>query len=253
MSLGEHELFLDSLRNIEVWLSFSQRTLDALGELRQKSALSPVQRYEIDSFYWCLTCVGLYNRLVRIRDMTGRSIHLRKGEEKGSFTKDWLIYNYQFYIVIYQSALDVALLLVNAILDLGINDRKCTFDTICENRKVKESNLHLILKTLNKMTNEHREGKNLLLHRGKGVRTPNQFVNSNVFDIADLAKGVGIEETQVITYIEHFLAIRNQNDLVLKMDDEIGLLEQCILRLFNTLLPIYKSNHSLYSDRRNII
>jgi len=245
MSLTEHKLFLVSLHNIEPWLPSKQKTFDDMGELLQKPSLPNLQRYELDSFYWCLTCVSLHNRLVRIHETTGRSIYLKKAEEKGTVIKDWLKYNYQYFVLVYQSALDVALLLVNAVLDLGIPYSKCTYDTIYKNRKTKDFGLLSILKTLKEMTDEHRQGKNLLLHRGKAIATPIQITKPHVFDIGDLAKSAGVEETRVITYLEEFLSIRSREDLLLKMADEIFLLEQCILTLFGKLLPIYESNHSL--------
>lgn len=248
MSLKEHELYRATFSNTESWIPEDKKALAAMRKLAEERSLSPKQRYEIGSFLWCETLYGVFNRLEKIREMTGRSIHRRKGEDKSTVTKEWMVYNYHIYIAIYQSILDIALLLVNEILDLGNPYRQCTYKVIHDNRRVKAAGVEFILRSLKQMTDEHREGKNLLFHQGKGVTPPIRVVKPTVFNIADLAKNSGIEEEAVIAALEEFLAVRNQKELVQKMESECYLLELRIKRLFDKLLPHYIRIQSFYDQ-----
>lgn len=246
MELSEHELYRTAFSNVELWLEQDKRTLVAMRKLLTEKSLSPKERYELGSFYWCVTIVGVFNRLKEIRDMTGRSLYKRKGENKSDLIKDWIIYNYHIYMTIYQSIQDVSLQLTNEILDLGIPERQCQFHTICENRRLKAANLNAILNRIHKTTEEHRKGKNLLLHQGKGTSPPIRMVSPNVFDISDLAKNTGMDERVVRFYLDEFLAVKDKAQLIDKMLHECEHIEIQIEKLFNQLVPQYYRIHSFY-------
>jgi len=146
----------------------------------------------------------------------------------------------------------IALLLVNTILDLGIPDKNCKYNTIYENIKVKRFDLKLILNKIHKMTEEHRQGKNLLLHRGQVIPTPTKVKYEIDLDIAKLAKSLNIDETEVTENLKEFLLYNDKNDLISKMGSEIIQLEKHFLILFDKLLPIYKANHSIYKSKYSV-
>ena len=215
-------------------------------KLLAEKSLSPEERYELGSFYWCVTMVGVFNRLKEIRDMTGRSLYKRKSEIKSDLIKDWIVYNYQIYMAIYQSILDVALQLTNEILDLGTPERQCQFHMIYGNRRVVAAGLNTIIKRIHKITEYHRTGKNLLLHQGKGTSTPIRIVSPKVFDISDLAKNTGMDERVVRLYLDEFIAVKDKAQLTDKMHRECEHIENQIEKLFNQLLTQYHRIHSFY-------
>ena len=116
MPIKDHALYQLTISQVGVWLPLASRILPIMRVKLQDRSLSPMKRYEIGSFYWCETFDGVFNRLKAIREMTGRSIYKRKEEASGELKKNWMTYNYQIYITIYQSILDVALLMTNEIL-----------------------------------------------------------------------------------------------------------------------------------------
>ena len=246
MGLSEHELYRTTFSNVEPWLEQEKRTLVAMRKLLEGKSLSPKERYELGSFYWCDTFVGVFNRLEEIRVMTGRSLYKRKGENKSELIKDWIVYNYHIYMAIYQSILDVALQLTNEILDLGTPERQCQFHMIYGNRRVIAAGLNTIIKRIHKITEEHRKGKNLLLHQGKGTSPPIRMVSPNVFNITDLAKNTGMDENVVRSYLSEFLAVKDKTQLIGKMLRECGHIEFQIDKLFSQLLPQYNRIHAFY-------
>jgi len=183
--------------------------------------------------------------------MTGRSIHRRKYEDKDELLKKWMVYHYGYYISIYQSTVDIAAVLVNQILDLGYPLRQCNFANLHANEHVKAAGIDKILEQLHKTTEEQWKGKNLLLHRGEEVVPPVKIVKPSVFDIANIAKNMGMSQTLVTEYLKEFLAKRNQTQLSEKMRSECGYLETKVERLFNNLFPHYIKMRSFYQQKPN--
>ena len=194
--------------------------------------------------------VSVFVRLETVADMTDRSIPRQKHEEKDEFLKKWMVYNYGYYVSIYQSTVDIALVLVNQILDLRYPLEQCKYGKLHSNKDVKAAGIDKILEQLQKTTKEHWKGKNRLLHRGEEVILPAEIVNPSVFDIADIAKNMGMSETVVTEYLKEFLAIKNQTQLSEKMRSECGYLEIKVERLFSNLLPHYIKMRSSYQQIR---
>ena len=248
MALQEHELYRTSFSYVEPWLSLDKRTLLAMRKHLEDKSLSPKQRYELGSFLYCETSVGIFSRLEKIKQMAGHSLYRRKGEDITTLKKEWLVYNYHNYMMIYQSVLDVALQLTNEILDLGIPEKECKFHIISKNRRVMAAGIESILVKLSQLTKKHREGKNLLLHYGKGTSPPVRMGQVTSINVSDIARKLGWEEDKTAAALEEFLAIKDQEALVDKMNDECNYLELQVERLFGKLLPQYIRIHSFYSE-----
>jgi len=246
MTLKEHEFYRITFHNVDPWLSPQKRTLATLRDLLESKSLSPTQRYELGSFLWCETMVGVFNRLEMIKGMTGRSIYLRQGEDKTTIKNEWIIYNYQFYVPVFQSVFEVALLLINEVLDLGNPYEECKFHVINKNRKVEASGVKSVLENLQRMTKEHRRGKNLLLHQGKGVAPLIRTGSPTSFNVSDLAKKAGVDDAAVIEYLKEFLVTRDQKEVLKKMTDECDHLELQVERLFTDMVPQYTRIRSFY-------
>jgi hypothetical protein len=245
MLLKNHKLYKLARSNIELWVPADKRSLTALRKIPEDKSLSPKQRYEIESFLWCSRLSSVFNRLEKIREMGSRSIYKKKGEDKGKVIDDWMLYNYQLYTVNYQSISEVALHLTNAILDLGNPYEKCNYGNISENRRVKAAGIAGTLKTLGDKTKEHKERKNLLVHRGKAVRPPIVAKVSD-FDIPTLAEAIGIDEDAVKADLREFLTLKNREHLYEKMESECEDIKLVVAQLFDELYPHYLKLRSFY-------
>ena len=251
MILGKHKLFETLEVDVARLLPREMSILDDLGELLEDDYLSPIHRYQVASFIRCANMVRVFVRLESVADMTGRSVHRRKYEDKDELLQDWMVYHYGYYISIYQSTVDIATVLVNQILDLGYPLRQCNFVNLHANEHIKAAGIDKILEQLQKTTEEQWKGKNLLLHRGEEVAPPVQIVNPSVFDIAGIAKDIDISQTVVTKYLKEFLAVKNQTQLSEKMRSECGYLEIKVERLFDKLFPHYTKMRSFYQQKPN--
>jgi len=239
MTLAKHKLTETTLDDVQELIPKEMNVVEDLSLLLKDKPMSTLQRYQLNSFIKCSNMVTVFVRLGKVADMTGRSVYLRKGEDKNEVLKEWMIYHYGFYVSIYQGVVDIAFILVNQILDLGFPLRNCNSQTLCSNEHVKGTGIDKTLQRIEEMTNKHRESKNLLLHRGEEVVPPAEIVSPSVFDIPDLVKKMGLPEDIITAYLKEFLALKNKEQLMEKMRSECGDLEINVERLFNELLPHY--------------
>ena len=175
---------------------------------------------------------------------------MKKGEERGKVINEWVLYNYQFYNVTYQSILEVALLLTNEILDLGNPPKKCSYGNIYENRRVKAAGIVTTLATLAARTKEHQERKNLLVHRGQVARPPVRKSEIIDIDVSSLAEAIGTDEEALRADLQEFLALMSRKDLYKKMKSECDDIKLIVGKLFDELHPHYLRIHSFYSSGR---
>ena len=252
MSVKEHQLFNELFSNVNVW-ALPQLEEDVKRESSQillkpdsGHKLSPKQQYEYNSYYWCKTLVDVFNRLESIRTMTGRSLYKKKNEEKSVLLQEWIVYNYEHYTLVYQSILDLALLLTNEVFVLGNPYKKCFYSTICDNTRINGTDVHHILEKLSKTTSKHREGKNLLLHRGERIKLPLEPRTLDTIDVTNMAIKLGIEVGDMRELVTEFLAIHSRTELLTMMQKECSEIESQVEELFGKLLPYYRGMRSFY-------
>lgn len=248
MSLKHHPLYKATQSNLERWISPDELQLTSLRQRIEDSSLSPIERYEVGSFFWCKTLTQVLTRMKSIREMTNRSIHKKKGEDTSKIIRDWMSYNYQLYSITYQSILEVALLTTNEILDLGYSDWQCNYRTICDNRRVKAANILGPLKELQKITLKHREGKNLLVHQGKKIPLPTKTKKITSLDLSAIAEELGRDESEIKAILAEFLTKKSREKLLAKMESECRAIELKVKGLFDSLLPQYTRVHSFYEQ-----
>jgi len=247
MAVKGHPLDIELFWDVDVW---RQPKIDKSGfqlPLRRGygvNFLSAIQQYQYNSFYWCNRLVAIFDRLEWIRDMTGRSVHRRKNEKKSVFLEEWIMYNYEHYTVVYQAILDVALLLTNELFRLGNPYKKCSYSTVCDNTHINGTSVHHILEKLKDTTDKHREGKNLLVHRGERIRPPVDAVNLDTTEIINMAIKVDIELGETAELLSEFLSIHSQKELIKTMEKECTEIESQVEDLFSALLPYYRKFRS---------
>lgn len=247
MSIREHQLYKVASSNLHFWIIHEDETISALWDLVEKESTSLQRGYELRSFIWCETLALLFDRLKKIREMTARSVYAG-GKYRKTVQKEWVKYNYRIYILIYQSILDVAFLLTNEVLDLGIPRRQCNYNTICENRRVRDLGINHILDKLSQMTKEHRRGKNLLLHQGISSLPSMRRSEVISLDITNLAVELELTEEKTRSLLDEFLLSRDKIQLVQQMDKECREIESLAEQLLDKLLPQYQKIHSFYES-----
>jgi len=253
MAVKEHPLFNEVFANVNVWAMpkiqevVKQKGYQALFKPDSSHKLSPKQQYEYNSYYWCKTLVDVLNRLESIRTMTGRSLYKKKNEEKSLLLQEWIVYNYEHYTLVYQSILDIALLLTNEVFSLGNPYKKCSYSTVCDNSRINGTSVHRILEKLRKTTSKHHEGKNLLLHRGERIKLPLESRILDTIDVTNMAIKFGIEVGDMRELVTEFLAIHTRRDLLAIMDKECKQIESQVEKLFDELLPVSRRMRSFYS------
>lgn len=250
MVIEEHALLKEAESDVVIWARHRSNVLWIVPEdiERISQELSPRQRYEYTTLCWCETLVLTFGRLRSIRDMMGRHLHKRKREDRSTLLEDWAAYNYGLYTLVYQSVLDIGLLLANEAFDLGIPYRTCFFDTVVKNRRVKGTHTERALKEIQSVSKKHRQGKNLLLHRGQPVPIPRMRPVLGEEAIGRLAVETGMETERVKLLLREFLARSDVKQLTLLIDKECAELEARVDRLFNALLPHYRTMRGLYTD-----
>lgn len=247
MAIFEHKLYRELLEAIEPWaLTHATEKFKIPFPRGAGITYSPKQYYEYSCYYWCRTLEKIFIRLNGIRAMTGRSLYKKKTEVKSVLMQEWINYNYEHYAIVYQGILDVALLLTNAILELGNLYRKCTYDTICDNTKVNRTSVHHILKEILNTTKKHREGKNLFVHQGERIELPLDRKTYDSIDLFNIAFELGLEVDIDRQLIAEFLQIVTVKEIIEIMEKECKVAESQAEGLLTVLQPYYQRIHSLF-------
>ena len=252
MTVKQHQLFIELLENIKSWpmpdilLRLAHGPYEIPIDYGAGVEPSPERQREYNSYYWCNRLVTIFGRLAWIRSMTSRSVYGRRNEDRSVLLEEWIVYNYEHYTVVYQTILEVALLLTNEIFGLGNPYRKCSYSTVCDNTRIKGTSVHRILGKLKDTTDKHRGRKNLLVHRGERIRPPLDTVDLvDSTEVIDMASKLGIEiggEREELPV--EFLLIHSRKELIEIMEKECTEIESQVEALFSALLPYY---HKFYS------
>lgn len=247
MAIDEHKFYIELIETVWVWSQTHAEEKFQIPFPRGAGiTLSPKQHYEYSCYYWCNKLNDIFIRLKEIRAMTGRSLYRKKNEVKSVLMQEWIQYNYEHYTIVYQGILDVALLLTNAILELGNLHRKCSYDTVCDNTKVNGTSVHRILKRIQDTTKKHREGKNIFVHQGERIELPIDRKTYDTVDLLNLAIRLGIEVDIDRQLLGEFLQIVTVKEIMEIMEKECKVIESQTEGLLTALQPSYQRIHSLY-------
>lgn len=249
MSVSSTKLYRRIKRKLmEEGMSADELTSIRIRRKLKDESLTPLLRYHLRSFLWCKSYALTFTRLKRIREMLNRSLYPKKGESKSKRIKNWMVYNYQLYGVVFQSILEVAVLLTNEVLDLGYPAKRCKYESLKENRRVKDSKINLVLRQIYLDTLKHKENKNKLVHQGQSISIPPEYkVTEKIeIDISTLTEAIGADETEIRKLLEEFLTDRKRLGFIAKLEDECNSIESKVERLFDKLLPQYIKIQAFY-------
>lgn len=254
MHIDRHELVREAMGNSMAGWSqvpnFKDLTHEELDSDISRT-LDKCLRYDYGVMQWSLYVSEVIYRLQEIIDMTSRRIYKKSKEEKGILLRTWMLYNYEFYTLNYQSILDVSLILTNEVFDLGIPYRDCNEHRVCSNRHLRGTEVNRILGELSKMSEGHRKLKNHLLHRGQRIKSlPVEVPKVDFHDpevIKRLAQAIGRDIGYTKILIREFYSEKDREKLLSFINNEYTNLEAKVEHLFDELLPHYLKIHQSYS------
>ena len=229
-------------------MSADELTTIGIRRKLQDESLTPLLRYHLNSFLWCKSCALTFTRLKRIREMLNRSLYPKKGESKSKRIKNWMAYNYQIYSVVFQSILEVTILLTNEVLDLGYPERQCRYESLRENKKVKASGVNPVLKQIYEDTLRHKENKNKLVHQGKSISIPREYKATKEIqiDISTLTQDISADETEIREFLEGLVAASQKRKFIGDLENECNSIRSKVEKLFDKLLPQYIKIQAFY-------
>jgi len=259
MHLDEHGLVKEAMTNSMLQISQIPNFEDLNHEELDSDlsmTLNKCLRYDYGVMQWSLYVTEVLYRLQEIIDMTSRKIYKRNDEERGIFLKEWVLYNYEFYTLTYQSVRDVSLLLTNEVFDLGILYRNCNEHTVCSNRHLRGTKVKLILIEISNMSAGHRKMKDFLLHRGQRIKSL-PVVGMKIDDldkkaITKIAHSIGRDIGYTKTMLRELFSERDRKRTISVISKEYKDLEEKIKQLFDELLPHYRKIHQSYSQSDSI-
>lgn len=245
MAVKEHPLFKELLHDVMSWaqpqLEKPRQEEDSQFLFRRVDIVpsSATQRYQLNSYYWCSRLVSIFHRLAWIRDMTSRSVRKRKNERSSVLLQQWTFHNYEHYTVLYQAILEVSLLLANEVLELGNPYRKCSYSTVCDNTHVNGTSVHRTLEKLKDTTEEHHQGKNLLVHQGQQIKPPSDAGLFESADVISMVMRLGMAAGTDVELAAQFVTMHSRKELIRIMKRECSEIESQVEELLNALLPYY--------------
>jgi hypothetical protein len=248
MSVSGTKLYRRIKKNLMENMPVEELTTTRIRRKLEKNSLTPLLKYQLSSFLWCKSCALTFTRLKRIREMLNRSLYPRKGESKSKRIQNWMAYNYQIYSVVFQSILEVTILLTNEVLDLGYSKRQCSYESLRENRRVKASGINPVLRQLYDDTFKHRVSKNELVHQGKSISIPHEYKATKKIEIdfSTLTQDISADETEIREFFEGFIAANRKSKFIADLENECNSIESKVEKLFDKLLPQYIKIQAFY-------
>lgn len=155
----------------------------------------------------------------------------------------WIRYHYSYFVITYKSLIDIALIFTNTLLEIGIEENKCNFDRITNNKKVKNTDIENTLIELKKKANNYGLIRNQLVHRGllPDLRCINDSENLDfLWAIGSLGeRAKDIIPPKVIRQ-EYKKEIKG---IVKVLEEDISIAHSLVNQLFDCSLPYYANSY----------
>ena len=222
-----------------------ERLAETPGGLRKKGKVAsnpPCDSYDHLVFDGTARLLGVLRRLEHANRMIA-SFPQRARYERAGISRDiWLEYHYSFFVTSLSSLPDLALLLTNSVLRLGIDPRDCTSNLLKRNAWVKgRASILAALNGIEGTVKTYRELRNLNLHRGEEPDLAD-FIDSDRYDLLKLIAVANRQDTFSVS--SHLLTAGYRvevSEINSKMTAEIEAAAAAASQLFDALLPIYQA------------
>ncbi|MDP2983419.1 MAG: Cthe_2314 family HEPN domain-containing protein [Candidatus Latescibacter sp.] len=139
---------------------------------------TPVEIYDIEVFYSASAVSSAISRIQQSITYIENYPCNISGYEIVHTQYDWIQYHYAFFIATLFSTLDILLILINSVFELGNPPKNCRRDIILKNVWIRETEIPAKIKELERLINSYREPRHLLLHRGRMPNLPSNSEDS---------------------------------------------------------------------------
>lgn len=141
-------------------------------------------------------------------------------------------------IIRVQSIYDRVLILINKVLDLGINNESINHNLLVNNEHVKKFNIDSKIKNINKKCNEYRFVRNTVIHHDRYSEEELDYLTT-LISTNHLAREVGrqeiVEKEIIETITDNYLGIKKE-----ELERYFSGIEEKLSELFDLLEKVYK-------------
>jgi hypothetical protein len=165
----------------------------------------------------------------------------RTYEKKGIHHFSWLDYHYSYFVVIFVSLYDTALILTNIIFRLGIPEHECKPNIIQENEWVKLTSVRKTLINLGRITSKFKGTRNFFVHRGE-IPDISNVTGSEMLEFLKVYNNVRHEMRPIYSDEQFDQLIKAESKkIIIELGNDLVNAQKELSVLFNNLLPIYKA------------
>lgn len=213
----------------------------------KKINFTPHEKYRFLVFSKLIAFSNIYRNLKYSHIYISEFHSPKKLEKYGIHKFDFLTYHYTAHILSYVSILDIALILTNAVLQLGLSDEECKYKVVTSKAGI--PSIQSDLDKIGAAVRRHKTTRNQFLHHGK---LPNiiDINNSDVLYFLQLLKSQSKKVKQLNSdYKEgiNYLYEAEAKDILDKLSTDVTEIENVISGFLNHLLAAYKIINTAYS------
>ncbi|MBC8274084.1 MAG: hypothetical protein H8E40_03855 [Chloroflexi bacterium] len=232
------------------------KLVESTGEIRFRNrrdvSFSRQERYSLDIFLKSQALLQRVSTTEEALRYIQRVPSFTECAERDITQRGWFEYHYSHYVIAVVSLYDIALILVNAVLQLGNPDRLCRSNIIKSNQWVRDTDIGAALVRLERSIQPYKEHRNLQVHRGD---SPNliEVTQSENLDLANLVSfAQSSSDTPLVE--EKFLDLvysHEAGQLSNELQSQFGEVGAALSVLLDHLLPIYKKGVAMSKSTPN--
>jgi hypothetical protein len=251
----EHPLARHSLSrraSAALYLSFEAGSFDEvqpmaaalLGIADVSDAATIGDGYEFRVFAWI---TRLLESLHRARQST---VYLQRFPASKSYRRlgisasDWLEYHYAFYTITIGGVVDIALLLTNAVWELGNEERNCRWHIVVKDGQLSRAVVDA-LGRIDDVVRRTRDLRDRRVHRGKPINFSDVFQDdqAGIFQFLDAARTAFLRDGNQPKWIEQVEPLLSSGyasastALIERVESELEEVDKQVETLFDALLP----------------
>jgi len=197
--------------------------------------------YHVSVFQKAAALISAVERLEHSLIFIQKLPYPRRYEKKGVHQFSWLEYHYSYFVITYDSLLDIALILTNTIFQLGNNERECKLSVVRDNEWVKRTPVKATIDTLEKLTSSYGKTRNLFLHRGESPSVKS-VTESEMLDLLQVTFTVHQHSKPIVPLelVDRVFKWESKK-VVDELNNDLIEAHDAIILFFDSLLPVYKN------------
>jgi hypothetical protein len=227
-----------------------RKHLNQTGKFRsnQKKPLNISDYYHVMVFKKASAIISEIERLEESLVYMQKFPNPRTYEKRGVHQFSWLEYHYSYFVITYHSLFDTGLILTNTVFQLGIPEKDCKSTIVIGNEWVKGTTAKTTLIALEKLISNYGKTRNLFLHRG-AIPDVKSVTNSDLLDLLKVISTVNQHSKPIAPVDLVDNVFKNESKkIIIKLNSDVINAQRSIAKLFDALLPIYKSKAEEYKN-----